>query len=87
MLVKEIPLTLLKVVKKEGVGKNSGKPYSFSVATVIDEESNVFQLNLHDSLHTQSGLTELRHASIVADIEFKPKGFDIAGTLTNFDVQ
>jgi len=92
MKLENVKLTLLKVSKKEGVGKKSGKDYRFYTATVVDEEANVFGFNLHDSLVPASDsseerkLLDLRNRSIVADVEFRPKGFDISGTLTDFEV-
>lgn len=87
MLVEKIPLTLLKVVHKTGTSKKSGNAYSFHTANVVDDEANVFQLNLEDSLSTQSGLTELRNVKIVADINFTPKDYDISGTIVNFEIE
>lgn len=42
MIIKNIDFTLLKIDKREGVGKNSGKDYLFYNASLIDDESNVF---------------------------------------------
>jgi len=44
MLIKNAQLTLLKVSKKEGVGKKSGNAYLFYVATVVDDDSNVMNM-------------------------------------------
>lgn len=83
MKVRNIELTLLKIEHKAGTGKTSGKPYSFFAATVIDEDSNVFALNLSDTVSSALGerAKELRNVPVKADVEFKPKGFDIGGTI------
>jgi len=86
MILKNVPLTLLKVQLKEGVGKASGKAYKFYTAQVVDEDANVFGLNVADSLANDKDaleeLLEMKNSRIDATIEFKPKGFDIGGSLT-----
>jgi len=89
MNVANLPLTLLKAENKAGVGKTSNKPYDFYVATVIDEDSNVFKFNLSDDLVKENGadtLKALRNVPITAEVRFVPKGFDVAGTLVSFDI-
>lgn len=86
MKVRNLELTLLKIVNKNGVGKKSGNPYNFDVASVVDEDANVFTLNLSDQV--SASLTEdmrsLRNVAIEATVEFKPKDFDVSGTLVEF---
>jgi len=86
MKVRNIPLTLLKIENKSGTGKVSGKPYNFFTASVVDDDANVFQLNLADDVAGMLGEAGLkaRNQAVTADIEFKPKGFDIGGTLIAF---
>lgn len=84
MKIANLPLTLVKVANKAGTGKTSGKAYDFNVATVIDDDANVMTLNIADDVVSAMGkdtLLALRNAPIVADIEIKPKGFDLGGTL------
>jgi len=89
MIVKNVSLTLLKAEKKEGKGKKSGKDYLFYTATVVDEDANVFTFNLSDSITENASdvvkLLEVRNQSVTADIEFKPKGFDIGGRIVEFN--
>jgi len=86
MKVENLELTLLKIVNKNGIGKKSGNPYNFDVASVVDEDANVFNLNLSDSV--SAALTDevrsLRNVAIEATVEFKPKDFDVSGTLLEF---
>jgi len=79
-------VTVLKIVNKTGTGKRSGKPYDFYVATVVDEDANVFDLTVADELvkeavEAEKDLSKVRNEPMEVDIEFKPKGFDIAGTI------
>lgn len=88
MLVKQIPLTILKVELREGVGKKSGKPYSFYNASTVDEDGNVFGLILAEDFAKEQGATELqslRNISVLADVRFNPKGFDIGGSILGWD--
>jgi len=85
MLIKNIEATVLKVIKKEGVGKASGKNYKFFTATVVDSDANVFTLNLDDTLvrseENVSALLELRNEDCLLDVKFSPKNFQISGTI------
>lgn len=68
------------------MGKTSGKPYSFYTASVVDEDANVFGLNLSDALvkvakEDDDNLEQIRLQEMLVDIELKPKGFDIGGTI------
>jgi len=78
-------VTIVKVTHKEGTGKN-GRPYSFYVASIIDEDFNVFNLNLSDELVKTAAvdgeiITEITRQDREVDVEFRPKGFDCAGTI------
>jgi len=90
MQFKDNALTLLKVQKKEGVGRTSGKEYKFFTANVVDADANVFQLNLADELvdspEKVASLEALKNVQVTAVIEFKPKGFDIGGTIREITV-
>jgi len=71
------------------VGKKSGKEYSFYTATVVDDDANVFGLNLSDtlvkeSLENDEDLSKIRNEERTVDIEFRPKGFDISGSLISW---
>jgi len=84
MLVKNVALTLLKVQHKEGVGKKSGKEYSFYTATVVDEDANVFGFNLADEVVKAApagSLESTKNVSVFADVKFVPKGFDVSGQI------
>lgn len=84
MIVKNCELTLLKTVLKEGVGKKSQQPYKFYVASVVDEDANVFNMNLADEIVDSSDfevISVAKNVSVRADIKFSPKGFDIGGTI------
>jgi len=80
-------LTILKFVQKKGVGKASGKPYDFLTASVIDDDGNVFGFNVAPAVieeHGQDELLKMRNVSVEATVEFKPKGFDCAGTILDW---
>jgi len=86
MIAREQQLTILKVSLKEGVGKKSGSPYSFYTASVVDEDANVFGFSVSKQMVEEHGkaLEDIRNESVEADIEFKPKGFDVSGTLLSW---
>jgi len=85
MLIPNIEATVLKVVKKEGTGRKSGKNYKFFTATVVDADANVFSLNLADSLvqseENVKALLEIRNEECELEVKFSPKGFDVSGTI------
>lgn len=84
MVLKSIAMTLLKVEHKSGTGKASGKPYDFYTATLVDDDSNVFALNVSDDITSMvKDMSALRNVEVVVDVDFKPKGFGISGTLTS----
>jgi len=88
MLVKNLPLTILKVNKREGVGKKSGKPYLFYNANVVDEDGNVFGFILSEDCVQEVGennLLALRNRSVEATVQFTPKGFDVGGSIVDYD--
>jgi len=87
MIVKSIEVTILKCELKQGKGKTSGKDYKFYTASLVDEDANVFAVNLADDLVASLGeegvvtLLEQRNQPATVDIKFSPKGFDIGATL------
>jgi len=85
MIQKNVPLTLLKVQLKEGTGKTSQKPYRFYTASVVDEDANVFGFNLSDSLVDSPAKVEellgMKNVRVECTVEFRPKGFDVGGTI------
>jgi len=89
MILKNVPLTLLKVQLKEGTGKTSGKAYKFYTASVVDEDANVFGFNLSDKIADSEvqKLLEVKNEKINATVEFRPKGFDVSGTLVEVEVE
>jgi len=89
MKISNIPLTLLKVAKKEGTAKATGKPYAFHVASVVDEDAEVFALNVSDELAKEARFLEIfskeeKNLPGIATIKFSPKGFDIGASLLAF---
>jgi len=79
--------TILKVNHKEGTSQK-GRPYSFYVASVLDEDGNVFAFNISDDLVKLSKsdegevqLKDIRNDERTVDVEIRPKGFDCAGTI------
>jgi len=89
MKLEKVPLTILKVVHKEGNGKQSGKAYSFYVASVVDDDANSFNLTIADDLMKGpegAGLPTMKMVAVNASIEIKPKGFDLSGTLIGLTV-
>lgn len=85
MIIRDVELTLLKIDKREGVGKKSGKGYLFYDASVVDDEANVFGFILDEKIVNDTdkleNLLSMRNVSITADIRFSPKKFDISGTI------
>jgi len=83
MKVSKVPLTVLKVVLKSGVGKTSNKPYSFYAASIVDDDANVFQATLEEKFgNSLAGKFEkIRNETVKADLEIKPKGFDAGITI------
>jgi len=76
---------VVKVDHKEGTSQK-GKPYAFYTVTVIDEEANVFGLNVSRDLEKKLNgdnpdWHETRNQEATIDVEFRPKGFDCAGTI------
>lgn len=89
MKVHDISLTLLKVVLKSGVGKKTGKPYSFYQAEMADEDLNKFNFILGRDVEVEGQIPEeiieAKKVPCHVDIEFLPKGFDIGGTIVRID--
>jgi hypothetical protein len=85
MIIKNVELTLLKIDKRQGVGKTSGKDYLFYNASVVDAEANVFGFILDEKVVSEpkklSELLSAKNVPIKADIRFSPKKFDIAGSI------
>jgi len=74
------------VIHKSGNAKRTGNPYSFYTASVVDDDGNVFGLNVADELvkeaeEEEMNLESIRNEERTIDVEFKPKGFDCAGTV------
>jgi len=87
MLINNIQATVLKVSKKEGIGRVSQKPYKFFVATVVDTDANVFAMNVDDTLvkseENIAALLDLRNEDCSLEIKFYPaKNFGISATIT-----
>jgi len=91
MLIKNLELTLLKVNLREGKGKKSGKDYSFLNASVVDSDANVFGFILSEEVvkdeKVRAQLLSVKNVSIKADVEFKPKGFDVGGSIVALTVE
>ena len=85
MIIKNIELTLLKIDKREGVGKKSGRDYLFYNASVIDDEANVFGFILDEQITKDaeklSELLSAKNVSVRADVRFTPKKFDVGGSI------
>ncbi len=90
MIIKNIELTLLKIEKREGVAKGSGKNYMFYNASVVDTEANVFGFILDEKITKDadklSDLLSAKNVPVQADIRFVPKRFDIAGSITAIEL-
>jgi len=83
MNVRNAGLTVLKVYRKQGDGKN-GKPYDFHTARVIDDEGEVFTLNLAKTVVDSIGsekLLEFSKVGVIADISITAKGYDLKGQI------
>jgi len=82
-------VTLLELIKKEGVGKTSGKPYSFYVGYIGDDEFNKLPVNLDRSIAEDGVVPEWiftaadKKDRIVCDLNFIQKGFDIKAEISN----
>jgi hypothetical protein len=83
--------TLLRVVKKEGTGKSSGKPYLFYTAVIL-MDTEVFELNLSNDLVKNDdlleNLLEARSVPVIVDVKVSPRGkFEISATITNITLK
>jgi hypothetical protein len=91
MIIRNIELTLLKIDKREGVGKKSGKDYLFYNASVIDDEANVFGFIIDEKITKDtekfSNLLSEKNIRVRADIEFIPKKFDIGGSIVALEIE
>lgn len=72
MIIKNKEVTILKIAKKEGVGKKSGKEYKFYVCVFVDDEGIVQNATVANDLVTSSGEDTLTSVIVQkADIDFK----------------
>lgn len=80
-------MTVLKVDLKEGVSQKSNRPYSFYVASIVDEDANVFRCNVSDALVEKVGkekILKVKNTLATVDGEITPKGFDAGIELTDW---
>jgi len=90
MIIKTVPLTLLGITKKEGVGKKSHEPYKFYQANIVDTDGNVFSMSVDRSIEESADFAEylkVRNIDVVADIKITPKGFGVSLSLLDFKQQ
>jgi len=77
------------VSHKKGKSQKTGEDYSFYSARVADEEFNVFDLNLSDELVADKILFDqvsgLKKQECDLEVDFRPKGFGISGTVVSVD--
>lgn len=81
-------VTILKVEHKEGVARESKKPYSFYVASCLDDNGNVFPLNIADDFVKDKGtdLLGVKKEDVAAEIELRPVGrFGLGATLLSYE--
>lgn len=80
-------LKLLKIRTVSGeAGKKSGKPYSFNVASLLDEASGeVLEMNIHEDVSVKD-LKDERNVDVDCDIEIRQKGFDLSGRVTRLEL-
>ncbi len=86
MILKNAKLTLIKISKREGQTKVSGKPYLFYVGNFIDEEANICNLKIGNSLESQmESLLKMQNVPVTADIALYPSGFKLNGTVVKIE--
>jgi len=91
---KEFALILVKVEKKEGVSKTTGKDYRFFTANVIGQNGDPFQLTFSKKLIEKDfsseadieKLLKLNMVHIEATLSFKPKGYAVTGEIVDFEL-
>jgi len=82
MKIEQEIVTLIAVDHKEGVGKKSGKPYSFDSIRFADDDLNRFQGNLGRDVFPDNVIPDWvfdaaeEKAKVVIDFEIIPKDFD-----------
>ena len=90
MIIKNIEFTLLKIDKREGVGRASGKDYLFYNATLIDDESNVFGFIVNEKIIKETeklaDLLSAKNQPVKCDIRLFPKGFAISGSVVGIEI-
>lgn len=89
MVVTNVKATILKFVNKQGVAKKTGKEYNFTKVVIVDEEANVFELNVAPEL--AKGLVTLlkvKNKEAVLTLSFYPRqinGFaSVGGELVDY---
>ena len=91
MIIRNIELTLLKIDKREGVGKKSGKDYLFYNASVIDDEANVFGFIIDEKITKDTekfaNLLSEKNIPVKVDIKFIPKKFDVGGSIVTLEIK
>jgi len=83
MMIRDEIMTLLEVKHLEGVGKSSGKPYSFYTLILGDDEYNKLPCNIGREDLVEGLMPNWifdaaeKKLEIVCDLELLPKEFDV----------
>jgi hypothetical protein len=84
MILKNAELTLLNIIKREGISK-LGKPYLFYEGKFVDDEGNVCNLKIGkpiiDNPAEITKLLVLKNVEVTADVSLYPSGFLLKGTI------
>ena len=89
MLITKQKLTLLNVVRREGV-KKDGEKFLFYSASFLDNESNVVKMNLNNDLSKNVGITAKLDVAkqVPCEIDFAlyQSGFNLKGTVVKIEL-
>jgi len=88
MQIQNQSLTLLNVIKREGIAKATQLPYKFYKATFIDNESRIYNLMLDAKLVETEDVAQevlnLKNVLVEASIRIRPTASGLlAGVVTD----
>jgi len=89
MTLKNSDLTLLTVIKREGISKQ-GLPYLFYQGRFLDDEGNVCELKFAKSVVDDSPLISklmtVKNKPVTIDVSIYKSGFNLKGTVSKIEI-
>ena len=83
MTIKNLKLTLLKVIKREGNRKDTREHYLFYMGSFLDETGTVLNLKFSDDVVENKALWPRVQTMVTTPVEIDltlfPKGFNLSG--------